>query len=164
MRIRKRGSSKSVTTYAFYDNGSGGSFITENLQNQLGVKGVKTALKLGTMHGRSYISSNVLTNLVVTDLSDDNPIEINKVFTREFIPVDHDQIPTPEIASKWNHLESVAKDIPGPNLTNTLTGVLTRFRQDPIGFMADIEAMFYQVRVPVSQRNYLRFYGGQTVI
>ena len=39
--------------------------------------------------------------------------------------------------------------LPGPNLTNTLTGVLTRFTQDSIGFMADIEAMFYQVRVPV---------------
>ena len=95
---KEKGSSKSVTTYAFYDNGSGRSVITENLQNRLGVKGVKTALQLGTMHSRSYISSNVLTNLVVTDLSDDNPIEIN-VFTREFIPVDHDQIPTPEIVS-----------------------------------------------------------------
>ena len=54
----------------------------------------------------------------VTDLNDRNPIEINKVFTREFIPVDHNQIPTPEIVSKWKHLESVAKGIPGyrPNL------------------------------------------------
>ena len=74
VRIRKRGSSKSVATYAFYDNGSGRSFITENLQIRLGVKGVKTALQLGTMHGRSYISSNLLTILVVTGLSDDNPI------------------------------------------------------------------------------------------
>ena len=72
--IRKRSSSKSVTTYAFYDNGSGRSFITENLQIRLGVKGVKTALQLGTMHGRSYISSNLLTILVITGLSDDNPI------------------------------------------------------------------------------------------
>ena len=47
--------------------------------------------------------------------------------------------------------------LPGPNLTNTLVGVLTRFRQDPIGFMGDIEAMFYQVHVPINQRDFLRF-------
>ncbi|XP_028405254.1 uncharacterized protein LOC114527759 [Dendronephthya gigantea] len=47
--------------------------------------------------------------------------------------------------------------LPGPNLTNTLIGVLIRFGQDPIAFMADIEAMFYQVQVPLSQRDFLRF-------
>ena len=31
----------------------------------------------------------------------------------------------------------------GPNLTNSLVGVLTRFRQEPIAFMADIECMFW---------------------
>ena len=63
VRIKEKGSRKSIETYAFYDNGSGGSFMTEKLQNQLGVKGVKTALQLGTMHGRRYVNSNVLTNL-----------------------------------------------------------------------------------------------------
>lgn len=45
----------------------------------------------------------------------------------------------------------------GPNLTNTLLGVLTRFRQDHVTLVADIEAMFHQVKV--SQRNvdFLRF-------
>ena len=41
--------------------------------------------------------------------------------------------------------------------TNSLVGILTRFRQEPVVFMTDIEAMFYQVRVPVTQRNFLRF-------
>ena len=36
----------------------------------------------------------------------------------------------------------------GPNLTRTLLAVLTRFRQQPIGFIGDIQAMFHQVRVP----------------
>lgn len=45
----------------------------------------------------------------------------------------------------------------GPDLTNTLVGVLMRFRQEPIAFMADIEAMFYQVRVRPEDCNYLRF-------
>ncbi|XP_038050892.1 uncharacterized protein LOC119724042 [Patiria miniata] len=45
----------------------------------------------------------------------------------------------------------------GPDLTNKLTGVLLRFRQGPVAFMADVEAMFHQVRVPVEERDVLRF-------
>ncbi|XP_067676374.1 uncharacterized protein [Haliotis asinina] len=45
----------------------------------------------------------------------------------------------------------------GPDLTNSLIGVLTRFRTEHIAFMADIEAMFYQVKVPPHQHDLLRF-------
>jgi hypothetical protein len=56
--------------------------------------------------------SNVLTNLIVTDLNDENPVEVERLYTREFIPVEHKQIPTPEIVSNWIHLENVSKEIP----------------------------------------------------
>jgi len=46
----------------------------------------------------------------------------------------------------------------GPDLTNSLVGVLVRFRQDHVALMADIEAMFHQVRVPYKDCNALRFY------
>lgn len=36
----------------------------------------------------------------------------------------------------------------GPNITNTLVGVLLRFREEPTAMMADIELWFYQVKVP----------------
>ena len=51
----------------------------------------------------------------------------------------------------------------GPGLRNSLVGVLTHFKQEPVAFMADIEAMFYQVFVPEEQRvfSYVS-YGGQT--
>ena len=45
----------------------------------------------------------------------------------------------------------------GPDLTNSLIGVLIRFRQHPVALMADIEAMFHQVGVPAEQRSFLRF-------
>ena len=32
----------------------------------------------------------------------------------------------------------------GPDLTNKLVGVLSRFRHEPVAFTADIEAMFLQ--------------------
>ena len=34
----------------------------------------------------------------------------------------------------------------GPDLTNSLTGVLTRFRQGTVAFIADVEAMFHPTR------------------
>ena len=44
-----------------------------------------------------------------------------------------------------------------PDLTNTLVGVLTRFREEPIALMSDVEAMFHQVRVHPDDCNALRF-------
>ena len=45
----------------------------------------------------------------------------------------------------------------GPDLTNKLVGVLTRFRLNPIAIMADIQAMFHQVRVTRDDQDTLRF-------
>lgn len=43
----------------------------------------------------------------------------------------------------------------GPDLTNSLLGVLLRFRQEPVAIVADIEQMFYCFKVNEEHRNYL---------
>ena len=53
----------------------------------------------------------------------------------------------------------------GPDLNNNMIGVLTRFRQEPIALMSDIESMFNQVHVTPEQCDALRFLwwpGGNT--
>ena len=45
----------------------------------------------------------------------------------------------------------------GPDLTNKLLGILLKFRQEPIALTADIEGMFYQVRVTPQERDLLWF-------
>ena len=45
----------------------------------------------------------------------------------------------------------------GLDLTNQVVGVLKRFRQNSISFMADIEAMCYQVMVPEHQQTFIKF-------
>ncbi|XP_068232056.1 uncharacterized protein [Palaemon carinicauda] len=45
----------------------------------------------------------------------------------------------------------------GPNLTNSLTGVLIRFRQEVYAFIGDIEAMFFQIKIPPENQDYVRF-------
>ncbi len=44
-----------------------------------------------------------------------------------------------------------------PDWTNTLVGVLTRFRVEPMAVIADIEGIFLQVKVPVEDANSLQF-------
>lgn len=45
----------------------------------------------------------------------------------------------------------------GPDLTNTLLRVLLRFRQETVAVMADTEGMFYQVKAPKEDKDFLRF-------
>ena len=52
----------------------------------------------------------------------------------------------------------------GPDLTNSLIGVLTRFRQEPVAFMADIEAMFTKCGFQTSSGTTSDFSGDQMVI
>ncbi len=45
----------------------------------------------------------------------------------------------------------------GPDLMNSLTGILLRFRLHPVALMCDIERMFHQFHVVEADRDYLRF-------
>ena len=47
--------------------------------------------------------------------------------------------------------------VQGPHLTNSLVGVIIRFRQGNVAIMSDIEAMFHQVRVAPEHTDLLRF-------
>lgn len=43
----------------------------------------------------------------------------------------------------------------GPDLTNSLIGVLLRFRKEPVAVMTDIRSMFYRVRVSANDIDFL---------
>ena len=46
----------------------------------------------------------------------------------------------------------------GPDLPNSLLGILLRFRQYPVALVADIEGMFNQVKVPPENSDALRLH------
>ena len=46
VKVKKKGRGESVTTYAFYDGGSIGCFITESIGRQMSVEGVMTLLSV----------------------------------------------------------------------------------------------------------------------
>ena len=45
----------------------------------------------------------------------------------------------------------------GPDLNNSLLGVLMRFRQKPVAVSCDIEKMYHRFRVTPAHRDYMRF-------
>lgn len=52
--------------------------------------------------------------------------------------------------SEWPTLE-------GPDFTRSWIGIIIRFKQEPIGIMADVEAMFHQVQESDDDTDLLRF-------
>ena len=65
--------------------------------------------------------------------------------------------PVFDCASKFQGVCLTDQYNQGPDPTNKLISVLLRFRQFRYAIMADIEAMYLQVRIPVEDRNALRF-------
>ena len=62
-----------------------------------------------------------------------------------------------DCAASYQGVSLKTELLQGPDLTNSLIGVILRFRKEPVGIMSDIKSMFHQVRVAKSDVNYLRF-------
>ena len=58
---------------------------------------------------------------------------------------------------RYNNVSLNDMLLQGPDCTNSLVGVLLRFRQDSVAFSSDVKSMFYQLRVPVEDSEFLRF-------
>ena len=123
VKVHQEGSDATVCTYAFYDNGSTGCFITEELSQDLKITGTETTLQLKTMHGTDYVKSQSVNKLVVADMMGQNVVHLPKAFTREAIPVSHQQIPKRQMIKNWAYLEKAAQDMP-ENLPDIGIGLL----------------------------------------
>lgn len=60
-------------------------------------------------------------------------------------------------SAKFQNVSLNSVLLQGPNLCNSLLGILLRFRRERIAVTMDIEQMFYNFKVPVEERRYLRF-------
>ena len=58
-----------------------------------------------------------------------------------------------DCAAEYNGISLNSKVRQGPDLTNKLVGVLTHFCLHPVAIMADIQAMFHQVRVTLENQD-----------
>ena len=101
-----------VKIYAILDDQSDTCFISDQVKNELEVSGPNVDLELGTMHSVENVKVQRITGLVVSQLDGELEIDLPKVYSRNQIPGRRSQIPRPETAAMYKHLESLKDKIP----------------------------------------------------
>ncbi|KAJ8038832.1 hypothetical protein HOLleu_16372 [Holothuria leucospilota] len=103
---------KEILVYALLDTQSDTTFVSDRTCELLGIEGTETLLKLSTMSGKNQvINTNRVDGLVVRGYKDLLQIPLPIAFTRCDIPVNRSHISTPEMASQWPHLQSIAHEL-----------------------------------------------------
>ncbi len=122
VRLRhKTWENKEIEVYAMLDECSEGTFISESLLDELeDVTKRKTSVIVETVNHKGVVDAYAVKDLIVRgskefgeryNILDD--IKLPETFSQEKIPMDKEDVPTPEILSKWTYLKEVAQTIPG---------------------------------------------------
>lgn len=76
------------------------------------VDSVTSHLRLSIVHQENEIvECKKVQGLVVTDLKRQVHIPLPRFYTREAIPYKPQQIPKPEVAMQWDHLNCIAEEL-----------------------------------------------------
>ena len=118
--FHKANPEKQIKVYALLDNASDTTFVTTQVQEKLGVEGVQTSLNLSAMLGREELEVERIDGLIVQRLDGRVQVKLPKAYARESIPPRRDQIPTPDVADKWPHLQKIRDKIPPTKRTQKL--------------------------------------------
>ena len=94
-----------ILVYALLDNASDTTFIKCQTLCDLGLCGPEIKLNLHMWLGKEEINVERMNNLVVKWVNKRVEFELPKTYSRTRIPHWKNQIHTPDIASKWPHLE-----------------------------------------------------------
>lgn len=100
-----------LLTYALLDEQSDACFVKEDLLRRLDVNGPEIELKLSTVLAEKLVKSRRVEGLVVRGYSEDVEIPLPKSYSRSSIPARKSQIPRPESALNWPHLQKISEKI-----------------------------------------------------
>ncbi|XP_058509227.1 uncharacterized protein LOC131475275 [Solea solea] len=99
--------------YALLDTQSDTVFIEQEVNNSLQTETHPVRLKLTTMIGKdALIHSQRVSGLRVRGYYSNILIDLPPTYTKDCIPVNRTHIPTCETARHWNHLTTIADEIP----------------------------------------------------
>ena len=94
------------------DNSSQGSFIQKDLIKELQLSVRKTKLNLKTLNGERTKSTMLIEGMNIKGVSGSNNwIKLLKMYTRTELPVDKEEIATPDKIKQWDYLKVIASDI-----------------------------------------------------
>ena len=112
VRIKHGDSNKMVTTYAMLDSCGQGSLILDSAIKKLGIQGIKTTLKLKTLHGERSESTFAIEGVKVTGMHGDiGWLALPKLYSRREIPVDKEETATTTKIREWKCLQPISNEI-----------------------------------------------------
>ena len=121
--VKFKAAESEVFTYAMLDSCSSGTFIHEDVATTLGVEGADTKLVVKTVNGPVLLDTKVLSGLIVSDINGSNSIQLGKAYTKDDIAAVEEDVPVPELARRWTHLDCIQAELP-PRLPGAKVGFL----------------------------------------
>ena len=113
-----------VLVYALLDDQSDTTFVSLDTLGNLGVDGQATQISLSTMNAANeIIQTSKVNGLVVSDFDRSTQIQLPQAFSCQDIPTKRSQIPRPEMAARWAHLERIKTKLT-PHHSNVEVGLL----------------------------------------
>ncbi|XP_023806193.1 uncharacterized protein LOC105356638 [Oryzias latipes] len=108
-----KGNEQETLVYALLDTQSSNTFIDKEISDKLKADSEPVKLKLTTMTDKgSIMPSFRVSGLKVRGYYSQEYIELPPAYTREYIPLEQNSVPTCKTAEAWPHLHSIAKEIP----------------------------------------------------
>ena len=111
------------------DDQSNSSLARSALFDALNVYGQTTTYSLKTCSGTNEVEGRYTEDLVVESLDGKTGYQIPNVFECDDIPDSRDEIPTPEVAAAYPHLQHISKEM--PNICNDVNILLLVGRNAP---------------------------------
>ena len=101
-----KNSTKIFKTYAILENCSQGSFIRDELVEELWITGRKLQLSLKTLTSEKLVSGIDLKKNRTNEW-----IELPRTYSKQYLPVEREEVPTPNKIKKWTYLKSISREI-----------------------------------------------------
>ena len=114
--VGHKNSAKIFKTYTMLDNCSQGSFIRDELIEELEMTGRKLQLSLKTLTGEKSEDTMAIDGLIVSGIDlkktrTNGWKELPRAYSKQYLFVEGEEIATSNKIKKWNYLKSISREI-----------------------------------------------------
>ena len=112
VKVKCSNSKKKLRAHAMLDCCSQGNFISTDLARKLNAEGVQTTIKIKTLNEEKSQETEAASGLKVSKSSGERMwIGLPVTFLKENLPIDDEDVATPEKIRKWKYLERIVDEI-----------------------------------------------------
>eukprot|EP00112_Aurelia_sp_Birch-Aquarium-sp1_P000459 Seg1043.10 transcript_id=Seg1043.10/GoldUCD/mRNA.D3Y31 product="hypothetical protein" protein_id=Seg1043.10/GoldUCD/D3Y31 len=107
VKVRGKGETNEVITYALLDNGSTASFCSEDLLVKLGVETKKCQILLATISNDMENCDSAIASLEIMDLENTVSIDVPQAFVLKKLNISKDAVATQEDVKSWPYMNDM---------------------------------------------------------